>query len=250
MNKLEFMSELRQIENSLKYVHEYESVIRKYTEKIYYCNGVNKNKLIETEFKYRLVMAAYRRFNEKSSKVLPGFVYDWIESTSKAIMTGWFETLEVESRITYDHFMLIFGDTLEFHFPTSSITLLSNFAEVVLDNPLPFDSYSFCVELSGTQLYIGQTLTKSYTRVQAKSDSQFNMIYALEDALKHTKLPDKSKYPIINSLIDEAYIDYCDKTVNTNPNAVKESLYLAENLQDLIPKIDKRIKQTISKQEK
>lgn len=240
MDKLKFKTTIVKIQNTMKYVKEYEEVIR------YTCTDrfdAHHKITIEKEYEYRVVMCAFKRFKEKSIKQLPDYVYRWIERRGTAILHEWFETRTIPEHVTYTHFINIFTDTEFVTLPRTHGIVILNMAELILDRDIPFSFSDENFTLEGSDAYFADNrfVQQSYSTRPLSNEQRpiVAMIMFLESMLKHTKHPDKSKYKIIHALLDDAYSRVPVKL--DIPTLYDEIEYRAKNTLDLMPKIYNRM---------
>ena len=133
MNDFDYAVAYQKIE-SAKLVYELEELVRGYTVSSY---NISKLNLLECINSYKALTFALKRFNDKSRKLLPGFIHDSIRCFEHRITK-----LVVNHPITYDQFIDCFQFKsgiikcdLQYN---AGYAILKSFALIVETNPQPY----------------------------------------------------------------------------------------------------------------
>lgn len=133
MNDFDYAVAYQKIE-SAKLVYELEELVRDYTLRIY---EIDKLNLLECVNSYKALTFALKRFNDKSRKLLPGFIHDSVTYFENRITK-----LVVNHPITYDQFIDCFqfkSEIIKCDLQyNAGYVILKSFALIVGSNPQPY----------------------------------------------------------------------------------------------------------------
>lgn len=172
MTDFDYQIELQRIYDS-KYVHELESLVRKYVVSPYSLSNVCFSLLV-TINQYKAITCALKQLRVKSNKSLPDFVHDSIRAMEKRI-TEFMLTEPMSYEQFIDCFQFKSGSIYCKSLHDSGYSILKAFALIVQDNPQP---YTFDWNYNSKPLY--RELIKSrlsYRIIELEHfKQQFNLV--------------------------------------------------------------------------
>ena len=153
MNDFDYVIAYQKIE-SAKLVYELEKLARDYSLSEYSINQLN---LLECINFYKALTFAFKRFNDKSRKSLPDFIYDSITAFEHRITK-----LVLDHPITYEQFI----DCFQFKsgiikcnpLYDAGYAILKSFALIIGSNPQPYTfNWNYCSNSTYRELISGWT---------------------------------------------------------------------------------------------